>query len=263
VNLRPVAVLPLVALLACTGTTGSELVTFDAYAAGPEDASGPGYSFVTGRGYTVTLHRMRVLVGGLYLNRSVPISGGQSRSCFLPGIYVGEVPSPLLVDVLDSRPQRFPGRGGGTRDLARTGEVWLTGARIDATRDPSVLLDVAGVALRDGVEQPFEARITISENRGPAVLDPARPGADPLCLKRIVSPIPVLLTPAQDGALLLRVDPRGMFANVDFSLLPPPAQPGDPWRFDDADTDQPSTALFAGLRSADGVYRFTFLPSPP
>jgi hypothetical protein len=257
--IRLVLLLPLL-LAGCTGTTGSEIVTFDAYAAGPEDAAGPGYTFTTSRGYTVSLDRLRLQIGGLYLNRSVPISGGQERSCYLPGIYVAEVTEGLLVDALQPRPQRFPARGSGTRDRALTGEVWLTGGRIDALSDPTVLLDTAGTVSRDGETFPFEAQFTISDNRRPAVVDPARPGASPLCLLRIVSPIPTDLTPSQDGSLLLRIDPRPLFANVDFEQLPLPPSPGAPRRFLDREEGQPSVALFAGLRSALGVYRFS---SPP
>jgi hypothetical protein len=243
---------------ACNGSTGSEIVTFEAYARGPDGARGPGYTFQTGRGYTVQLDRMRLRIGGLYLNRSLPVSGGQERSCFLPGVYVAEVPSELLVDVLDERPQKFPGLGRGTRDRGIAGEVWLTGARIDAPTDASIILDVAGRATRGGSTLPFEGQLTISANRRPQVIDATRPGADPLCSKRIVTPISVDVTPEDGGALTVRVDPKGMFSNVEFSELTPPEAAGRPYRFADTDIGQPNVALFAGMRAAAGVYQFEF-----
>lgn len=247
-------------LAACVGTTGSEVVSFDAYAAGPSDAHGPGYSFSTGRGWVVTLDRMRLRVGGVYLNRSLPVSGGQERACFLTGVYVGEVMSPLVVDVLDGTLQKFEGRGTGTRDLARAGEVWLTGGRVDAEEDRSVILDVAGTARRGSTEIPFDGQLTIGKNRRTANGDPVRPGADPLCSKRIVSPIPVDLTPSGSGSLVLRVDPRGMFANVEFGELAKVSDAPLLYRFDDVDEGQPNIALFAGMRAASGVYAFRWNP---
>jgi hypothetical protein len=254
-----VALLAAIALAAaCDGSTGSEIVSFEAYAKGPEGARGPGYTFQNGRGYTVVLDRMRLRIGGLYLNRSLPVSGGQERSCFLPGVYVAEVPSELLLDVLDERPQKFPGLGHGTRDRGIAGEVWLTGARIDAPTDASVILDVAGKATRGTTVFPFEGQLTISANRRPQVVDATRPGADPLCSKRIVTPIAVDVTPEEGGALTVQVDPKGMFANVEFSELQAPEATGRPYRFADTDVGQPNVALFAGMRAAAGVYQFNF-----
>lgn len=249
----------LVALLvpcACIGTTGSEVVAFQAYAAGPADARGAGYAFTTGRGYAVTLDRMKLRVGGVYLNRSLPVSGGQERACFLSGVYVGQVPSELVVDVLDGRPQRFPTSGTGTRDLARAGEVWLTGARVDADDDASVILDVAGTARRGAETYPFDGRLTIGKNRRSVQTDPTLPGADPLCGQRIVSPIPIDLTPAEGGSLLVRVDPRGVFANVEFAELERVSEAPPAYRFADATEGQPNVAIYAGMRAASGVYAF-------
>lgn len=249
-------VLASIAPLACVGTTGGDVVSFDAYAAGPEDARGAGYAFTTGIGYEVTLDRMRVRMGGVFLNRSIPVSGGQGLECFLTGAYVGQVRSELVVDVLDARPQRFPTRGGGTRDRALSGEVWLTGTRVDAEDDKSVVLDVAGTARRGGEQFPFEGRLTIGKNRRPPPTDPALPGSKPLCGERIVSPIPIDLVPEDGGSLLVRVDPRGVFANVEFAQLDRVSTDPPAYRFADVTEGQPNTAVYAGLRAASGVYGF-------
>src|SRR5690606_20472138 len=72
---------PLLFLLApcaaCIGTTGSDLVTFEAFAAGPADANGQPLTFTNGRGWSITLTKAQLRIGAVYLNRSVPVSGGQ------------------------------------------------------------------------------------------------------------------------------------------------------------------------------------------
>ena len=124
---------------ACTGTTGSELVSFRAFGSGPADAPAGGLTFVNGEGWSITLTRARVHIGALYLNRSVPISGGQERECFLPGIYVAQVLSGADIDALSPALQPFPEAGSGTADHAATGEVWLTGGPVDAVEDRTVI----------------------------------------------------------------------------------------------------------------------------
>lgn len=243
---------------ACIGTTGSERVTFQAFAAGPADAADHRLQFVNGRGWNITLTRARLHVGALYLNRSVPVSGGQERACFLPGVYVAEVLDGADIDALSPSLQPFPTAGSGTADRAVTGEVWLTGGRIDDAQDRTTIADVEGTASRDGASLRFEGTITIGTNRLPVQTDPARPGANPLCGSRIVTPIPTDITPSQGGALVLRVDPRGWFANVDLSELPPVTPDSDLHRFSDDNTDQPSTNFYLGVRAATGVYSFEF-----
>lgn len=249
-------------LVACIGTTGSELVTFQAAGAGPADAlpGGGDLTFVNGRGWTITLTRARLHVGALYLNRSVPVSGGQERECFLPGVYVAQVLDGADLDVLDSNPQPFPRSGSGTADLAVTGEVWLTGARIDALDDRTIIADVAGSAIRGADSLRFEAKVTIGKNRVAVRTDPARPGASPLCAERIVTPIPVSITPTDGGSLVLRADPRGWFANVELAELAPISAENDLRVFPDETRGQPATNLYLGLRAASGVYRFEWRP---
>jgi hypothetical protein len=248
------------ALAGCVGTTGGDLVTFDAFAAGPEDAvSGEPIAFENSRGYAVSLTRARLHVGAVYLNRSRVNSVGSETGCFLPGIYVAEVTSGLDVDVLSSELQPFPGLGSGTTDRALTAEVWLFGGGdIDEVDDSTVILDVAGTASKDGVSYPFEGGVTIAENRLVEPPSRAQPGANPICKQRIVSPIAVDVTIARGESLVLRVDPRGFFANVDFSELA--SAGGDPpvFRFDDGGGDPASQALYGGLRSASGVYDVLF-----
>jgi hypothetical protein len=245
-------------LSGCVGSTGGELLTFDAHAAGPGDAvAGQPYTFQNSRGYSVTLTRAVVHVGAVYLNQSRPSSVSSSTSCFLSGIYGAEVTSGLDVDILSPEPQLFPEPGFGTTDRARTGEVWLFGGSdVNEPNDPTVLLDVAGSASKAGAEYPFEGRITISNNRVIAPQSAAQPGSEPICKQRVVTPIPVDLALAPGDALLLRVDPRGMFASVEFSALEQVEDDPPLYRFRDDDGDAPSRSLYAGLRSAQGTYTF-------
>lgn len=262
---RAVAMLTLTVALAapasaCIGTTGSELVTFRAYAAGPRDAR-VGLRFVNGRGWTITLDRARLRIGAVYLNRSVPVSGGQERECFLPGVYVAEVLRGLDVDVLDPTPQPFPDPGSGTKDRAITGEVWLTGGRVDALDDRTVIADVAGTASRGAESMRFEGTITIGRNRAAPNVDPARPGSNPLCAERIVTPIPVDITPQSEGALLVRADPRAWFANVELGELEPVSPESDLRVFPDESVGQPATNLYRGVRAASSGYELTWVTS--
>ena len=66
------------------------------------------------------------------------------------------------------------------------------------------------------------------------------------------------LTAAEGDALVLRVDPRGLFANAQIDLLE--KAEGDPpmYLFRDDGADQPSRALYSGLRAATETYSITW-----
>jgi hypothetical protein len=243
----------------CVGTTGGEIVTFEAFAAGPEGLrAGDPYAFTTARGFDVTLTRARLFVGAVYLNATVPTSVAQDTSCFLAGTYVAEVPGGVDVDVLDGALQPFPVTGSGTTTRATAAEIWLSGGDIDAKLDPTIVAEVEGVAARDGASWPFEGSITINDNRLTAAVDPAQPGAKPICKQRVVTPIAVDLTPEEGGALVLRIDPSGWFDNVAFDELEPADGEGESYRFRDDNDDAPSRNLYAGVRANAGVYELTW-----
>jgi hypothetical protein len=244
---------------ACVGTTGSALVRFSAAASGPADAvAGAPYAFDTGRGYHVSLTRAKLHIGALYLNRSVPTSGSQATACTLPGIYVGQLTGGGDVDVLSPAPQPLAGSGEGTADPAAVGEVWLTGGDVNATSDSTVILDVAGTATKGTVSFAFQGTLTIGQNRAIAPSDATMPGANPICKQRIVSPIPVSLTPVDGGTLRVVIDPRGWFSNVDFASLPATTDSPPTYVFSDDSSNAPSANLYLGLHAAEGVYRFSF-----
>ncbi len=239
---------------ACVGTTGGDLFTFDAVALGVH-ADAP---FVTGRDYEVSLDEARLHVGAVYLNRAMPISGAQETSCVLPGVYLAEVTRGLDVDLLSGVAQPFPEPGEAVTGTALAGEVWLTGGDVDATDDPTPILALRGTATKDGARYPFEANLTIGKNRATAATDPSRPGANPICKKRIVSPIPLRLAVRPSARLTLRVDPRGWFTNVDFAAIEPSGASPPVYRFRDDDSDAPSRNLYQGLRAREGVFAFSW-----
>lgn len=247
-------------LSACTGTTGGDLLTFDAFAAGPEGAvKGQPYSFTSSRGYDVTLTKAELHVGALYLNRSRASSVSSDTSCQLPGIYVAEVTQGLDFDLLDPDPTPFPEQGTSTTDHASTAEVWLFGGSdVNDPGDSTRILDLAGTAEKGGESYPFEAKITIGDNRVIPAPSDALPGANPLCKQRIVSPIPVDLTASEGQSLVLRVDPRAFFANVEISAVEKASDDPPLYRFRDDGDDAPSRALYSGLRAAIGPYSVTW-----
>jgi hypothetical protein len=236
-------------LSACVETTGSGLVTFTTRAGGFDGVTSP-LAFDSGSGFHVTLTRAQERIAAVYLNQGQPSSGAGATPCILPGIYGAEAFGPVTLDLLSPTLQDFPNPGEGTADPTQTAQVWLNGGDIDATDDDTHVLEVEGTAMRGGTTWPFSGAITIGANRALPVMNPALPGANPICHQRIVTPIVAALLPATGGALELRVDVRGMFNGVDFSKLTTPEIP---------DTNAGAgEALFKGLLSNAGVYSLTW-----
>ncbi|MEI9938244.1 MAG: hypothetical protein WDO69_13570 [Pseudomonadota bacterium] len=247
---------------ACVGTTGDQVVDFEAVASGPADAiNGEPLSFDGSRGWQVTLTAARLHIGALYLAQSMPVSGAPATSCILPGDYVAQVVAGRDIDLLSGEPQSFPMLGQGTTLEARAGQVWLTGGDVNLADDPTpptVILQLSGSAERAGELRPFEATLTIAANR----LDTsgAAAGSSPICNERIVSPIPTDIRVQSGGALWLRVDPRQLFTNVDFGAL---EVDGDVFVFKDDSSDQPSANLYNNLKQAGGLYEFSWATELP
>lgn len=250
------ALLVALAPFGCVGTTGGELLELRAYAAGPSGAAGS-LSFQNSLGYEVELTEARLFVGGIYLNRSRPVSVSSDTSCSLAGIYVAEVLSGRDVDLLSGEPQAFPSMGFATTERAQTGEVWLSAGDVNQASSSTLVLRVAGRAARSGRSVPFEGKLSIGQNRIVATTDAGLPGQHPICKQRIVSPIALDLKPSPERSLLLRVDPRAMFANVDFETLS--ERDGTRYFADQTGVDQGSDNLYAGLRRSSGVYEFGWL----
>jgi hypothetical protein len=242
-------------LAGCVGNTGGQTFTFPAAAAGPADATNP-LVFSTG-GFDVTLTAATLHVGAMYLNQAAPVSGAQATDCYLTGTYVGQVTCGQDIDLLAPDPQAFSCRGlGVTEPPALAQQVWLTGGDINDPSDTTSILTIAGTATGSGGTFPFTGTITIGPNHAPS--GTVTGGGDSICKQRIVSPIRQTLTISQDGGLLLRIDPRLFFVDVDFSQIPVDATTGnrvfsdDPSAPDYAPTGQ---NLFGNLRS---VAPYTF-----
>jgi len=251
------AISPLAALVifasACVGTSGGEVVDFRAAASGPADATGEPLAFDTTRGWHVTLSTARLHIGALYLVDSSPPSGAQATSCVLPGSYVAQVLEGLDVDLLSGKPQLFPVHGQGVTFEALAGQIWLTGGDVDdTTAKPTVILRLSGNAERGGEQKPFVANLTIDKNR---ISDDANASVDSICKQRIVSR-PLSLWVEHSGALRLRIDPRRLFTNVDFSAL---EAAGEGFAFRDDSSDQPSANLYNNLTQGGDLYSFTWV----
>ena len=232
----------------CVGTTGSALVAFPAYVAGPSDADPAAtYRFTSGRGFDVELDLAVLHIGGIYLNRALPVSGAQETSCVLPAQYVAEISGGLDVDAISPRLQPLPIAGAGTETHAASGEVWLTSGDVNAPDDPTPIVTVHGWATKNGATREFRGALTIGGNRTVAARDPSLPGANPICKQRIVSPIPVTIELRTTGSLLLRIAPKALFTNIDFG---PVAAKGTTYAFPDDSSDQPSRNLYQNLHSS-------------
>jgi hypothetical protein len=167
----------------------------------------------------VSLTKARLLVGAVYLGSARGVSGGQDAPCILPGTYVAQATDGEYVDLLSSAPQRFPSPAHGTLGRAPVAQVFLASGDVDAVHDAAPVLDVEGTATRDGDVRPFRGTITIGANR----LSPgASAGAASPCHLRIVDLNDANVVVASQGGLLLRVDPRGLFARVDFGAMEAP-----------------------------------------
>jgi len=256
------------ATVSCVGTTGGEVIMFNAAASGPADArAGEPYTFVVADrfGWTVTLTKATLHVGAIYFNRSMPVSGAQNTVCILPDTYIGQVTTGRDVDLLSPELQPFPVPGEGhTEPPAAVAQVWLTGGRIDDTEDVTPILELEGTAEKEGDVKPFVAKITIGINRVPRVDEAsAQPGSSPICKQRIVTPIQVSIELKKTGTLLLRMDPEFLFTNVDFSTL----QVSDGLSFfsDTLNPDPASKVLYDNLKTAGvpdfpRLYDFEWIP---
>jgi hypothetical protein len=136
-----------------------------------------------------------------------------------------------------------------------------TGGDVNATDDSTTILALAGTAEKGGSTYPFSAGITIDQNREPAPSASALPGENPICLQRIVTPILTSISLSQSGTLVLNVDPKALFLNVDFSELPEFSTDPPTYGFTNDGSNQPSVNLYDNLRAAGPVYRFTWKPA--
>jgi hypothetical protein len=188
------------------------------------------------------------------------VSGAQDTPCILPGTYVAQMTSGMDVDLLSPRPQLFPSRAHGSTSRAIVGQLWLTGVAgdIDTADDATKILIVAGTAARAGDVWPFAGQVTIGSNR--AAPSSSLAGASPICKQRVVSVLTDVGV-ASSGGLLVRIDARKLFTNVDWSSLA--SFSGNVHGFvDQPNKDQPSTNLYSNLHAGSGPgspYSFSWM----
>ena len=235
---------------ACIQTTGGQIIDFPVAAAGASDlVAGQPMHFTSDDGWDVVLTKATLHIGAVYLDSAAPVSGAQDTPCILPGTYLAQLTTGMDVDLLSPSPQLFPALGHGTTGDAIVGQLWLTGVigDIGAQADVTKILVIAGTASQGGDVRPFAGQITIGTNRQ-APTD-ALAGAAPICKQRIVSVLTeVRIAPA--GGLLVRIDARKLFTNVDWSAL---AKFSDTYGFvDQPNKDQPSTNLYSNLHAGSG-----------
>src|SRR5207248_9683943 len=102
----------------------------------------------------------------------------------------------------------FPARGHGVTGLGRVAQVWLTGGDINAVDDDTVILQIAGSAQKGSDLRAFTGTIRINQDWMAAG---QLAGAAPPCKQRLV-PVPTQVRVEASGGLLVRVDPRILFA---------------------------------------------------
>jgi hypothetical protein len=217
-TLRAAPVCAALAVASCNGTTGDKLLSFTPYARGATGASQP---FVAGA-YTVQLTRAKMRIGAVYVDESPQSTTSEGPVCVAPDIFAAQVPGGVEVDLLNDQPQIFSVYGQGTEDIGRSWQMWLTDGDINEQNRAHVV-DVQGVATRapDGASFSFAAVVTINDNRLIATVDPAQPGNNPICRRRIVEVGGLDATFFDGGAMYVTVDPRRWFAlDIDFAKLP-------------------------------------------
>ena len=265
---RAGALLIALATASCAGSTGGETLDIPVAAAGPASAvAGQPLVCADDPAWTITVTAASLHVGAVYLDQSQPVSGAQATGCVLTGTYVAQELSPLDVDALSPALQPFPALAHAvTTPPALIGEVWLTRGPIDAVPSSTPILPiltVAGSATRTATGDifPFSGTVTIEDNYQASG---AAAGGNPICKKRIVSPIPAVVTVSATGGLLLRIDPCRFFTAIDFTALPPGDTPGT-YQFSDdpaaADYAPTGSNLYANLHSS-APYTFSWADGP-
>jgi hypothetical protein len=253
------------AAASCNGTTGDELITFPAYAAGAPGASEPFYV----NGYTIQLTFAQMYIGAIYIDEAPLATGAESPTCLNPGVYAAQVPGGVELNLLSTSPQPFSVQGDGTADVGQSWEMWLTDGDVNnpdnATATTPNTVDLQGTATRasDGAVFPWAATVNINQsNRGTPVSDPSQPGQHPICKQRILEEGGIDEQLFANGQLLVTVDPRGWFNTpIDFSTLPSVDSSEceiDPNAiFGDAKYCVPDTSFGTGLGAIQGETLYT------
>jgi hypothetical protein len=158
-------------------TTGGQLITFKAYAAGPVDAnggqlcgpSGTGAPLTTVSGdvppWQVTIETARLQIGAVYLIEGVYNGGSDNTMCVVSdGVYNGQVPGGITetatgepgLNLLCPDPTEFSVFGNGTSGLAGTAQIWLMGGQHTCMAGVDGGPQVCSPAIVDEYNQPTD-----------------------------------------------------------------------------------------------------------
>jgi hypothetical protein len=263
----------------CAGSTGDERFAFQASIGGAaRQGSGP-LQFTNEQGWSVRLDRAQVFLGPLYLNTIPPLAEvawfSLIRPAFAdpahlaPGRVTGELLGQVTFDALSPDLVPFPSPGTLTREQVRTLELRFyppPGTSFDTLKISDPVVQVAGLAARDGTEIPFRGALVLDDTWLPDI-QPGDKGGQTIAEIREVRGIPADFTPEPGGSLEIRLDPAQLLRGADFSNLAsnPLDQDGKTRLLVQAKTgkhttDQVMRTLYNSLRSSTGTYQAAWRP---
>jgi hypothetical protein len=243
-------------LAGCHNTTGGALIALPFQVAGVQRDATQAFTFITPKGWTVTLDQARLAVGPFYFNVSPP-----PTDSFRGGVVILQGTAQTIVDPLDPRLKEFPGGADGETGQAISVEVDLLPPDGTECSADQALLEtsqgfVAGTATRGGVTVPFQGRATIDSS----LVTPQQPLA---YLQRVAGAVTNLNLTSQPQRVVLRVDPTHWFDSTDFDTLLPgdggTAAPPYGW----AVQSTFNTQLLQGIKAFTGVYDFSLEDAGP
>jgi len=231
------------ALFACGGTTGGDVITLPFSVGGVQ---GP-LTFQNPQGWTVELETAQIWLGPFYFNAFPPVTD-QFRS----GVVIVEATEQVSVNALDPSLQQIPGGADGETGQAVAVEIDLfpPGETPENSSGCPLLAQqigtVAGTATKGATTIPFNGPIVIPDTASVQVP----------CLELLaIQGASVDLTfTSGTQTLVLTVDPTHWFDLVDFSQLLQ-AQPISGVYTWGAQSEFMSQ-LIQGVKSESGVYSF-------
>jgi len=249
------------ALSGCDGATTGMRVTYESTAQSDVAA---GEAFDTALGWTITLDEAWIYLEYLRYAQGSPVAAaprGRSLPRRLaawlvpeaqahPGHYdegatLGEMRTPQLVELLGA-PQTLGAEPGVSGD-AHSALVRFHGDDSASASYPDAVAFVAGTATRDGVSRPFVAVATRDEVLDTSSDLPEVPGC------------PLDGGPMDaDGTIHLEVQLRLWVDQIDFALVPEPAQDEDAIELTVG--EPPHNAFLRGVKKA-AAYQFHYEPA--
>jgi hypothetical protein len=236
------------ALVACTNTTGGDLITLPFVAGGvTRDATQP-FAFTTPTGWSVTLDRAVIAAGPFYFNVDPPPTDE-----FRSGVVIIQATEQAVIDALDPTLNAVTGDANGETGTAVSVEIGLLAPDSTNLANPEAdVLDegfayVEGTAVSGAITVPFEGEIIVDQS----LVTPTEPLAD---LQRIRGAGVALMFTSAPQTLELRVDPTHWFDQSDFSQIAPT---GGTWTVDTTFAAQ----LLEGVKGETGVYLFDLVPT--